>query len=71
MALVYEARTSGISGADIMQVLGDELEFAAEMVNTGHTFVVTLMDLGDLQLDPVRRPQPERLTVLEGRGVMG
>jgi hypothetical protein len=71
IALVDEARASSIPLAEIIRVLRGELEFVAELGNCGHAFVVTVIDLGDYQHEPVSRPHPERLEVLSGHGASG
>lgn len=44
--LLLGARTSGVDPAEIVQVLRDELEFAAELAGTGRRFSVQVIDLG-------------------------
>ncbi len=44
--LLLGARTNGVDPAEIVQVLRDELEFAAELAGTGRRFSVQVIDLG-------------------------
>lgn len=50
-SLVELARTSGLGGDEILQVLRDELAFTAELANRGRHVCVQVIDLG---------PQDER-----------
>lgn len=44
--LLIGARTRGVNTAEIVQVLREELEFAAELAGTGRRFSVQIIDLG-------------------------
>lgn len=68
-ALITSARTSGLDAAIIVQTLRDELEFAAEMANTGRHFCVQLIDLGAQESDILQRPVRDRRAMLQTRSV--
>jgi hypothetical protein len=44
--ILIKARAGGLANTDIIAVLKNELEFAAETGETGHSFLVQLIDLG-------------------------
>ncbi|HWQ12138.1 MAG TPA: hypothetical protein VNL77_05025 [Roseiflexaceae bacterium] len=67
-ALVASARASGLESAAIVQVLRDELAFAAEMGRAGHRFSVQLIDLGPSEGSAVRRPAHDRREIPQNRG---
>jgi hypothetical protein len=65
--LVSLARASDLSADVIVQVLRDELEFAAELANRGRDLCVQIVDLGPRVGDPVRRTNGDDSTLLRGR----
>lgn len=65
--LVSLARTSDLSADVIVQVLRDELEFAAELANRGRDLCVQIVDLGPRVGEPVRRINGDNSTLLRGR----
>ncbi len=73
--LMAQARTGGLDQDEIVRILRDELEFAAELAHTGRNFCVQLIDLGpsDIQNLPTlthdRSTAHDRSTVLRGRSV--
>jgi hypothetical protein len=68
-ALVSRARSSGVSGATIVSVLRDELEFAAELATVGRQLHVQILDLGPAEGQPTAAPVRDRTTVLRGRAM--
>jgi hypothetical protein len=66
---IAEARASGLDADAIVQVLRDELEFAAEMAHTGRRFFVQLIDLGPQESTIVQRPVRDRREMLQSRSV--
>ncbi|NTW00963.1 MAG: hypothetical protein HGA19_06575 [Oscillochloris sp.] len=69
--LVTQARASEISLSDIVNVLRDELEFAAELANDGRDLYVQIMDLGPRVGQPMRRSSKNESVLLRGRIVGG
>lgn len=65
--LVGLARASNIAPDVIVQVLRDELEFAAELANRGRDLCVQIVDLGPRVGEPVRRTNGDNSTLLRGR----
>ena len=57
--ILIKARAGGLSNRDIISVLKNELEFAAETGEAGHSFLVQLIDLGSVenQNGPVTIPK--------------
>jgi len=68
-ALIASARASGLDAAIIVQVLRDELEFAAEMAQAGRHFCVQLIDLGPQESNILQRPARDRREILQTRSV--
>lgn len=66
-ALHNEARASGLLPDDIVHVLRDELEFAAELANRGRDLCVQIVDLGPRRGEPVRRTGGDSSPLLRGR----
>ncbi len=56
---LIQARASGLPVNEIVGVLKSELEFAAEMNETGHSFLVQLIDLGSPENTINPAPLPE------------
>ncbi len=56
IALMTDARASGVSPQEIVGILSDELAFEAELTAPGRRMLVQIMDLG--QFEPALRPQP-------------
>lgn len=44
--MLIKAREGGLTNSEIIEVLKNELEFAAETGESGHSFLVQLIDLG-------------------------
>lgn len=66
-ALITSARASNLDSAVIVQILRDELEFAAEMGQAGRHFCVQLIDLGPKEGDILQRPVRDRRALLQTR----
>jgi hypothetical protein len=66
-ALISSARESGVDAEAIVHALRDELEFAAEMADTGRHFSVQLIDLGPREATILHRPAHDRRTILQTR----
>ena len=66
-ALIAGARASGLAPDSIVQVLRDELEFAAEMAHVGRNFCVQLIDLGPQESNILQRPARDRREILQSR----
>jgi hypothetical protein len=62
-----DARASGLLPDDIVHVLRDELEFAAELANRGRDLCVQIVDLGPRRGEPVRRTGGDSSPLLRGR----
>jgi hypothetical protein len=62
-----EARANGLLPDDIVHVLRDELEFAAELANRGRDLCVQIVDLGPLSGEPVRPTRGDSNPLLRGR----
>lgn len=62
--LLIKARDGGLANGDIIEVLKNELEFAAETGETGHAFLVQLIDLGSPENSSNPVPIPERVIPL-------
>lgn len=69
--LVTLARASGLTADSIVQVLRDELEFAAELANHGRDLCVQIVDLGPRMREPVRRTGGDNSLLLRGRTAGG
>lgn len=69
--LIGQARSSGLAPDEIVRVLRDELEFAAELASTGRHLTVQIIDLGPLDAEALRRPTRDRTSILRGRAVGG
>ncbi len=69
--LISQARASGLRADEIVRVLRDELEFAAELASGGRQLTVQIIDLGPLDADLLRRPVRDRTSMLRGRAVGG
>ncbi|NJO81725.1 MAG: hypothetical protein HC828_02440 [Blastochloris sp.] len=67
--LLAEARFSNLLPEDIVHVLRDELEFAAELANRGRDLYVQIVDLGPRRGEPVRRMGGDNSPLLRGRTV--
>jgi hypothetical protein len=67
--LMAQARASGLDRDEIVRVLRDELEFAAELAHTGRNMTVQIIDLGPLESHAARPPIRDRTTILRGRVV--
>lgn len=66
-SLVTQARAGGLADDEIVRVLREELEFAAELAQAGRQIFVQIVDLGPSeQLAPAR---PARTRALRGRVV--
>jgi hypothetical protein len=68
-ALLISARASGLDADEIVRVLRDELEFAAELAHAGRRLYVQLLDLGPQEGDMRTQPSRNRGATLRGRGV--
>jgi hypothetical protein len=68
-ALMAEARVVGIDDETIVQILSDELEFAAEIANAGRNMCVQIIDLGPLEELAFERPVRDRSAVLRRRAL--
>jgi hypothetical protein len=68
-ALMSSARASGLDTEVIVQVLRDELEFAAEMGHAGRRFSVQLIDLGPQEGEILNRPVRDRREILQHHSV--
>ena len=68
-ALMAEAREAGIDDDLVVQVLSDELEFAAELAHAGRNMCVQVIDLGPLDQLGFDRPVRDRSAVLRGRAL--
>lgn len=69
--LVEAAFAGGVAPDAIVQVLQDELEFAAELAHSGRRMYVQIIDLGPQERAEITRPAPDRSTVLRSRAVEG
>lgn len=67
--LIGRARVSGITNDEIVRILRDELEFAAELASGGRHLTVQILDLGPLEVAGLHRPARERSNPLRGRSV--
>lgn len=67
--LLAEARSSNLPPADIVHLLRDELEFAAELANRGRDLCVQIVDLGPRRGEPVRRTGGDHSPLMRGRTV--
>jgi hypothetical protein len=67
--LMAQARASGLDRDEIVRVLRDELEFAAELAHAGRNMTVQIIDLGPLDNQVARAPVRDRTTILRGRAV--
>jgi phage FluMu protein Com len=65
--LVATARVGTLSADVIVEVLRDELEFAAELANRGRDLCVQIVDLGPRVGEPVRRTSGDNSVLLRGR----
>ena len=68
-ATVGDARSSGLPLDEIVQVLRDELAFAAEMANAGRHVRVQIIDLGPQDIGSIMASEPDRRESLLSRGV--
>lgn len=68
-ALLDQARRDGLAFDEIVRVLQDELAFTAELANTGHHYLVQLVDLGPLEVQGSPRIMRERRLPLATRAV--
>jgi threonine synthase len=68
-ALLLGARASGLDPDEVVRVLRDELEFAAELAHAGRRLYVQLLDLGPQEADMRAQPTRNRGATLRGRGV--
>jgi LSD1 subclass zinc finger protein len=69
--LIARARASGLTLDDIVRVLRDELEFAAELASGGRHLYVQILDLGPLESQGLQRPVRDRGALLRGRSTTG
>jgi phage FluMu protein Com len=69
--LVALARASGLTPDIVVQVLRDELEFAAELANHGRDLCVQIVDLGPRVREPARRTGEDNSVLLRGRTAGG
>lgn len=69
--LVALARASGLAPDTVVQVLRDELEFAAELANHGRDLCVQIVDLGPQVREPARRTGGDNSVLLRGRTAGG
>lgn len=69
--LIGQARVGGLAADEIVRVLRDELEFAAELASGGRQLTVQIIDLGPLDVEVLRRPARDRTSTLRGRTVGG
>lgn len=67
--LVAQARASQITPDDIVVVLRNELEFAAELASSGRDLCVQIIDLGPRIGQPLRRVSRIDSMFLRGRSV--
>jgi len=67
--LVSQARASDLSLDSIVEVLRDELEFAAELASGGRDLYVQIIDLGPRVGQPLRRISRNDSILLRGRSV--
>jgi hypothetical protein len=68
-ALMAEARDAGVEDETIMQLLSDELEFAAELAHAGRNMCVQVIDLGPIEELAFDRPVRDRSLVLRRRAL--
>jgi hypothetical protein len=68
-ALMADARAAAIDDETIVQVLSDELEFAAELAHAGRNMCVQVIDLGPLEEPAFARPVRDRSTILRRRAL--
>lgn len=69
--LIEQARASGIPADEIIAILCREIEFNAETLHCGHRYLVTVIDLGEFELELPEASRPARLEVLHGEGSHG
>lgn len=69
--LIEDARASGIPADEIIAILCREIEFNAERLHSGHRYLVTVIDLGEFELELPGASRPARLEVLHGGGSHG
>jgi hypothetical protein len=69
--VIAQARASGLPLDEIIRVLRDELEFAAELASDGRHLHVQIIDLGPLEARSMERPVRDRSSMLRGRAVGG
>lgn len=67
--LITLAQASGLTQEEIIGVLRDELEFAAELSSDGRHLHVQIIDLGPLEMRSLERPGRDRGRLLRGRAV--
>lgn len=67
--LIALAQASGLTQEEIIGVLRDELEFAAELASDGRHLHVQIIDLGPLEMQSLERPVRDRARMLRGRAV--
>lgn len=70
--LVARARNSGVSAEVIVDMLRDELQFAAELAHAGRQLHVQILDLGPAEgqfASAPAAPLRDRTAVLRGRAV--
>jgi hypothetical protein len=68
-ALINEARTAQVDPEAIVQILKDELEFAAEISHAGRNIYVQIIDLGPSEGEVITRPVRDRSTILRRRAL--
>ena len=69
--LLTNARSSGIPGGQIVEVLKRELEFTAELAYGGRRILVHLIDIGPPEIEGHVTTVGERFEILHGRGHSG
>lgn len=67
--LIGQARAGGMPPDEIVRVLREELEFAAELASAGRHLCVQIIDLGPLESQGLQRPVRDRGAMLRGRAI--
>jgi hypothetical protein len=65
--LIGAAFADGLEPQDIVKVLQDELEFAAEMAHAGRRLFIQIVDLGPQEAEIHASPVRDRSTILRSR----
>ena len=67
--LMSHALEDGVAPEEIVRVLREELEFAAELAHTGRRVFIQIVDLGQKEGETLAPPLYDRSTVLRSRAV--